>query len=58
MKNASLANKDFRIASDAALDNLIHLAARVCNVPIALIDFADAGMKAGEWPKAGQRRRQ
>ncbi len=29
MKNASLANKDFRIASDAALDNLTHLAARV-----------------------------
>ncbi len=39
MKNASLANKDFRVSSDAALDNLTHLAARVCNVPIALIDF-------------------
>jgi len=48
MKNASLANKDFRIASDAALDNLTHLAGRVCNVPIALIDFADADF---QWSK-------
>lgn len=42
MKVASSANKILRTASDTALDNLTHLAARVCNVPIALINFVDA----------------
>jgi len=48
MKILSPANKILLTASDAALENLTHLAARVSNVPIALISFVDA---ESQWSK-------
>ncbi len=49
MKNTLSAIKSLRTASDAALYNLSHLAARLYNVPIALINFVDA---ESHWSKS------
>lgn len=57
MKAAQPEDNNLRIASDKALDRLTHLAARLLNVPVALIDSVDdehqwSRSNGGELPPA------